>query len=196
VIEVFGFVTGVVNVWLLARQKIWNWPIGIANNLAYLILFATSGLYGDSGLQAVYIVLGVYGWLLWLRGAGRTELRVTSTSTKLWAQLTLITLAAGLILRWFLARFTDSTVPSWDAVTTALSLTATYGQCRKLLESWWIWILADLIYIPLYVYKGLWLTAVLYGVFLLLCLFGLRSWLQESGAMETEARQNTAHLLG
>ncbi len=194
-IEVFGFVTGVVNVWLLARQNIWNWPIGIANNLAYLILFATSGLYGDSGLQFVYIVLAIYGWWLWLHRPAGDTLRVSRTSTKVWLQLVVATVAAGLILRWFLARFTDSTVPSWDATTTALSLAATYGQCKKLLESWWLWILADLIYIPLYIYKGLRLTSVLYAVFLLLCIFGLRSWLKESGAVEPEAGENAPDLL-
>ena len=194
-IEVFGFITGVVNVWLLARQNIWNWPIGIANNLAYLILFATSGLYGDSGLQFVYIVLAIYGWWLWLHRTSGDTLRVSHTSSKVWLQLIVATLAAGLILRWFLARFTDSTVPSWDATTTALSLAATYGQCRKFLESWWIWILADLIYIPLYIYKGLRLTSVLYAVFLLLCIFGLRSWIKESGAMEPEAGQHAPDLL-
>jgi nicotinamide mononucleotide transporter len=195
VIEIFGFVTGVVNVWLLARQNIWNWPIGIANNLAYLILFATSGLYGDSGLQFVYIVLAIYGWWLWLHRAGGDTLRISRTAPKVWLQLVFATLAAGLILRWFLARFTDSTVPAWDATTTALSLAATYGQCKKLLESWWIWILADLIYIPLYMYKGLRLTSVLYAVFLLLCIFGLRSWLRESGAVEPEAGENAPDLL-
>ena len=110
-------------------------------------MFAINGIYGDSGLQALYIVLGIYGWWLWLRG-GVTDFPVTRTSPVLWAQLTCGTLAASLILRWFLARFTDSTVPDWDGLTTALSLAATYAQCRKLLESWWIWILADLIYIP------------------------------------------------
>ena len=194
-IEIFGFVTGVVNVWLLARQNIWNWPVGIANNLAYLILFATSGLYGDSGLQFVYIVLGIYGWWLWLHRTGGDTLRVSRTSSKVWLQLVVATLAAGLILRWFLARFTDSTVPSWDATTTALSLAATYGQCKKLLECWWIWILADLIYIPLYIYKGLRLTSVLYAVFLLLCIFGLRSWLRQSGAVKPEAGQHAPDLL-
>ncbi len=194
-IEVFGFVTGVVNVWLLARQNIWNWPIGIANNLAYLILFATSGLYGDSGLQFVYIVLAIYGWWLWLHRTGRNTLQISRISSKVWLQLIVATLAAGFILRWFLARFTDSTVPSWDATTTALSLAATYGQCKKLLESWWIWILADLIYIPLYIYKGLRLTSVLYAVFLLLCIFGLRSWLRESGAVQPEAGQHAPDLL-
>jgi nicotinamide mononucleotide transporter len=179
-IEIFGFVTGVLNVWLLARQVVWNWPIGIANNLAYLILFATSGLYGDAGLQVVYVVLGVYGWSTWVRGkAGGNGLSVSRTSLRVWKQLGVATLLAALLLRWFLRRFTDSTVPGWDGVTTALSLAATYGQCRKLLESWWIWILADLIYIPLYIYKGLRLTAGLYSVFLVLCVFGLRSWERE-----------------
>jgi nicotinamide mononucleotide transporter len=195
VIEIFGFVTGVVNVWLLARQNIWNWPIGIANNLAYLILFATTGLYGDSGLQFVYIVLGVYGWWLWLHQTGNDTLKVTRTTPKVWLQLVIASLAAGLILRWFLARFTDSTVPGWDAVTTSLSLAATYGQCKKLLESWWIWILVDLIYIPLYIYKGLRLTSVLYLVFLLLCIFGLREWLRESGAVQAEAGKHAPDLL-
>jgi nicotinamide mononucleotide transporter len=182
-IEAFGFVTGAVNVWLLARQNIWNWPIGIANNLAYLLLFATSGLYGDAGLQVVYITLAIYGWRIWLRRGSEPGsaggLAVTRTKAKAWMRLVPVTLLAVLMLRWFLARFTDSTVPGWDGLTTALSLAATYGQCRKLLESWWIWILADMIYIPLYVYKGLWLTSVLYFVFLLLCIFGLREWMRE-----------------
>lgn len=195
-IETFGFVTGALNVWLLARQKVWNWPIGIANNLAYLILFATTGLYGDAGLQVVFIALGIYGWWVWLRGAGRDALRVSRTSPRLWAILVPATLAAGLVLRWFLAHFTDSTVPSWDGATTALSLAAIYGQCKKLLESWWIWILADLIYIPLYIYKDLRLTSLLYLVFLLLCIFGLRSWLKESRSMQAEPRKDTADLLG
>ena len=82
--------------------------------------------------------------------------------------------AVGLAI--FLRRFTDSTVPGWDGFTTALSLAAIYGQTKKYLESWWIWILADLIYIPLYIYKHLWLTSGLYFVFFLLCVMGLREW--------------------
>ena len=195
-IEVFGFVTGAVNVWLLARQNIWNWPIGIANNLAYLILFATSGLYGDAGLQAVYVVLAIYGWRLWFHRGTGPSLPVIRTSRSTWKYLTVMTVLSALFLRWFLARFTDSTVPGWDGATTALSLAATYGQCRKLLESWWLWILVDLIYIPLYLYKGLWLTAILYFVFLLLCIFGLREWLRESPAMEPETGEHAANLLG
>jgi nicotinamide mononucleotide transporter len=89
---------------------------------------------------------------------------------------------AALLLARFLATYTDSTVPRWDGLTTSISLAATYGQCKKLVESWWLWIVADLIYIPLYLYKSLWLTSILYGVFLVLCIVGLRSWM---GALRT-----------
>jgi nicotinamide mononucleotide transporter len=177
VTEVLGFVTGAVCVWLLARQIIWNWPIGIANNALYLIVFLRSGLYGDAGLQVVYMILGAYGWWTWLHVTpGRAELPITRTSGGTWTWLIPATGVAAIGLALFLGRFTDSTVPGWDGFTTALSLAAIYGQSRKYVESWWIWIAADVIYIPLYIYKHLWLTSVLYLVFLILCVIGLREW--------------------
>lgn len=180
-IEVLGFLTGAVNVWLLARQNIWNWPIGLANNALYIAVFVTAGLYGDAGLQLVYITLGVYGWWSWTRpswaNSGRgAELQVVRTPRAAWMWMVAVAALAALGLQFFLRRCTDSTVPGWDGLTTALSLAAIYGQCRKYVESWWIWIAADLIYIPLYMYKNLWLTASLYFVFLLLCVMGLREW--------------------
>jgi nicotinamide mononucleotide transporter len=174
--ELFGFLTGAVGVWLLARQNIWNWPIGIANGIFYVLVFLRSGLYGDAGLQLVYIAMNAYGWHLWLRPARAAALAVSRTPKPVWTWLAPATLTAALALAWFLKRFTDSSVPGFDGATTALSLAALYGQSKKFLESWWIWILADLIYIPLYLYKGLWLTSLLYGVFLVLCVMGLRSW--------------------
>ena len=188
--ETFGFLTGVINVWLLARQNIWNWPVGLANNLAYVLVFLTSGLYGDAGLQIVYIVLGSYGWWNWARRGSSARLPVTRTPVVVWAYLAPLALAGFGILRWFLGRFTDSTVPLWDGLTTALSLSAIFGQSRKYLESWWLWILADVIYIPLYIYKHLWLTSALYLIFLLLCIFGLRQWKREAAplpAMQADA---------
>ena len=191
--EILGFLTGAINVWLLAKQNIWNWPVGLANNALYVAVFLRSGLYGDAGLQLVYITLGIYGWWLWAQrqSAGSDEvLHVTKTPSPAWTWLIPMTALAAVGLYFFLSRFTDSTVPQWDALTTALSLAATYGQAKKYLESWWIWIVADVIYIPLYVYKSLNLTAALYFVFLILCVMGLRSWsaaLRESSTSNTRA---------
>jgi len=177
IVEILGFVTGALCVWLLARENIWNWPIGIANNIFYVAVFLKSGLYGDAGLQVVYIVLAAYGWWIWAFPAGvGAELPVAKTSLRQWTWLILATVLATFLLRAFLAAWTPSTVPAWDGLTTALSLAATWGQCKKLVESWWLWIAVDIVYIPLYVYKGLRLTAVLYFVFMLLCIAGLRSW--------------------
>ncbi|MEU4089793.1 nicotinamide riboside transporter PnuC [Streptomyces aureus] len=177
--EALGFATGAVCVWLVARQHIANWPVGIANNVFFIVLFLQAGLYADAGLQVVFIALAGYGWWIWARGDGPATadaLPVRRSTGTEWLWLT----AAGVLgtgaLTVLLDRATDSTVPFWDALTTALSLAATYGQCRKLLESWWLWIAADLVYIPLYAYKGLYLTSLLYVGFLALCVAGLLGW--------------------
>jgi nicotinamide mononucleotide transporter len=175
--ELLGFLTGVVNVWLLARQNIWNWPVGIANTLIYFAVFLRSGLYGDAGLQLVFTTLNAYGWWRWLHpGARYQKLPVTRTGRRASAWLASVIALTAIGLFEFLSRFTDSTVSGWDAITTALSLGAIYGQTRKWVESWWLWILVDLMYIPLYIYKALWLTALLYVVFLVLSIIGLKAW--------------------
>lgn len=175
--EVLGFATGALCVWLVAQQHILNWPMGIANNLLWILLFATAGLYADSALQVVYIGLGLWGWWQWLYGgADRTARAVTGTTAREWAGL----LAAGVLgtlgLTWFLDTQTPSTVPFLDAVTTAISLMAVYGQAKKRWESWLLWMTADVIYVPLYHHKGLDLTAILYVGFFLLCVKGLLAW--------------------
>jgi nicotinamide mononucleotide transporter len=184
--ELLGFATGALCVLLVVRQHVANWPIGIVNVLLLMLVFSTAGLYADAGLQIVYVVLGLYGWWQWtVGGANRSRLRVASTSRPQWLGLAV----AGAVLTgtlWlFLDRFTDSTVPLPDALTTALSLLATFGQARKLVESWWLWIAADLIYIPLYAYKDLYLTAILYVGFLGLCVLGLRAWRADHRAQST-----------
>ena len=125
-----GFATGLVNVWLLVRQHILNWPLGILNVLLLMLVFWSAGLYADAGLQIVYVVLGCYGWWAWIYGGARPHparrprdhpRRVARRSAVAGVLLT-----GGLWL--FLDRLTGSTVPLADAVTTALSLLATYGQ--------------------------------------------------------------------
>jgi nicotinamide mononucleotide transporter len=175
--ELLGFATGVLCVWLVVRQHIWNWPLGIANVALLMLVFWEVGLFADAGLQIVFVVLNAYGWWQWVYGGPRrNELPVRVATRNEW----LVLLAAGAVstaaLWLFLDRMTPSTVPLADGLTTALSLMAIYWQAIKRLESWWLWIAADVIYIPLYGYKGLWFTAVLYVVFLSLCVVGLLAW--------------------
>lgn len=175
--EVLGFATGALCVFLVARQHIANWPVGIANNLLFILLFAGAGLFADAGLQVVYIALAGYGWYSWLRGGERRqELLVSRTTARQWQVLALAGIVGVVTMTLFLDHLTSSTVPLAHATTTVLSLLATWGQCRKKLESWWLWISADLIYIPLYQHKGLTLTALLYLGFLALCVYGLTDW--------------------
>lgn len=164
-----------------APGQLANWPLGIANNLFFIVLFTQAGLYADAGLQIVFIALAVYGWWTWTHGGGpgSDALPVRRTSRTEWTWLITAGVVGTLVLTLLLDRATDSTVPFWDALTTALSLTATYGQCRKRLESWWLWIAADVIYVPLYAYKELYLTSLLYIGFMTLCVLGLRRWTRD-----------------
>ncbi len=174
--EVLGFVTGAWGVWLTVKRNIWNWPIGILNNGFFLILFLRAHLFADSSLQVVYLVLEVLGWYWWLRGgSGRTELPIARTSTGAALALAAILVVATAGMTVGLARVDDA-APFWDALTTVLSLIAQYMLTRKLLENWTVWIVADIVYVGLYAAKGLPLTAVLYALFLAMCVAGLLQW--------------------
>jgi len=174
--EVLGFVTGAWGVWLTVKRNIWNWPIGILNNGFFLILFLRAHLFADSSLQVVYLVLEVLGWYWWLRGgSGRTELPISRTGPRTALALAAIGVAATAGMTVGLARVDDA-APFWDALTTVLSLIAQYMLTRKLLENWTVWIVADIVYVGLYAAKGLPLTAVLYALFLAMCVAGLLQW--------------------
>ncbi|HEY3449196.1 MAG TPA: nicotinamide riboside transporter PnuC [Myxococcales bacterium] len=178
--ELLGDVTGLACVWLVARKHILNWPIGLLNNAFWFLTFWWSKLYGDATLQLVFAALGVYGWLEWARRDAReNELPIRRTTRLEWAALLPVTAAATVLIWALLSRKTDSPVPVWDASVVSLSLAATYGQAKKLLESWWLWIAVDVLSIPLYVVRGLVPTAAVYALFLAMCIVGLRAWAGE-----------------
>jgi len=177
VVEVIGFATGALCVYGVARQSLWNWPVGLLNNAAFGLLFFGVGLYADMALQGIFAVIAVYGWWTWARGQGDTGDLPVRRATRaevdtLTAAAVVGTVAVALLLR----HGTDSAVPVWDSLVLTLSLVATYGQAQKLLSSWYVWILVDLISVPLYLSRGLVLTAVLYVGFTALCVMGLIGW--------------------
>lgn len=176
-LEVLGFVTGALCVFLLVRQNIWNWPIGLANNAFFIVLFYRNGLYADMGLQGFYIAIGLYGWWNWLHGAqDHGAVAVSRTPARWAAALVLAVAAATALLAWVLRRWTNSNVPVLDSLITALSLAAQFMMARKWIENWGVWILANCISVGMLIFKGLYLTSCLYLVYQVLCVMGWRAW--------------------
>lgn len=174
--EVIGFITGGYCVWLAVLENIWNWPIGIINAVAFTILFLHSRLYADAGLQIVYVVLGFIGWYWWLKGGDKkTELKVGRVKLKESLLLTALGIAATVFFVQLLTKINDI-APFWDGLTTVSSLIAQYMLTRKYLENWYVWIATDVIYIGLYAFKHLYLTSILYVLFLSMCIVGVKDW--------------------
>ena len=129
------------------------------------------------GLQAVYFALSLYGWYEWLYGGeNRTELHVSRSSQALGVRLAIIGIACAAILGTLLARFTDAALPYIDSATTSTSLVAQWMMTRKILENWAVWVAVDVVYIAMFVFKRLYLTAGLYAVFLVLAVMGYIQW--------------------
>lgn len=190
--EVFGDVTGLLAVWWTARENVWNWPVGNLNSLLFLVLFVDARLYANAALQVAFLVLGFYGWWVWLRRDDTTaelERPVRRTRPGEWALILAIGVPVLLGWTWWLATRTDSPAPFWDSSVLALSLAATFGQARRLLESWWLWIAVDVVSVPLYASRGLYPTALLFTVFGVLCVVGLRGWTATYAAQRTTPPQ-------
>jgi nicotinamide mononucleotide transporter len=174
--EVFGFIFGAWSVWLCVEASVWNWPVGIINAAFYVIVFFTARLYADMSLQVVYIILGFLGlyWWLW-GGEKRTELPMGHVSARTAVLLTAFVAVFTFGFTIFLTSVNDS-APCVDALTTGMSLAAQYMLTRKLIENWYVWITADVIYIGLYFARHLYLTSVLYAIFLTMCIIGVVQW--------------------
>jgi nicotinamide mononucleotide transporter len=178
-VELVAVAFGLLSVYLAAREHIISWPTAIVNVAIFFALFWRAKLYADAVLQLVYLVLSVYGWYEWrFGGAQHSRLQVSRATRKHWLVVVPLFLVGGLGLGALLARYTDSPVPYFDALLTAASLVAQWMMTRKLLENWVIWIAADLVYVPLFIQRGLPLTAVQYAVFLLLAALGWHGWRQ------------------
>ncbi len=175
-LEAVSFVTGAICVWLTVRANVWNFPIGLVNTASFSVVFFEARLFGDAALQGVYLVLGLVGWYLWLYGGERrTALRVVRASGGEKAAVACMVVILTVVL-WRTLHFAGGSASFWDAATTSVSLGAQWLLNRKRLETWHLWILVDIVYVPLYLSRGLNLTALLYAVFLVMAVMGLSHW--------------------
>lgn len=183
-VEVLGFVTGAACVILAGRRSVWNFPVGIANTALFLWLFTDAGLYADAGLQIVFMVLGVTGWIGWLRARGaeqaahlaRDEAFVVHAPRRALPALLVVGVLGTVALAWLLTQHTDSTAQVPDAATTVGSLVAQFMLNRRWIESWLVWIVVDVAYVALYWSRDLHITAVLYTGFVGICVASFVSW--------------------
>lgn len=175
--EIVAALFGIISVFLSTRENIWSWPTAIVNVALYTVVFYHARLYADMGLQVIYLVLSIYGWYEWrFGGANRTVLRVSRATPRLLVLLLALDLVAWLALATLLARHTDAAVPYLDSLLTTTSLVAQWMMTRKILECWILWIAVDVVYVPMFIARGLVPTAGLYAVFLVLAVLGYRDW--------------------
>jgi nicotinamide mononucleotide transporter len=194
-IEITATALGFVNQWLAIRQHIWCWPVGIASVLGFAFVFWDAKLYSDAGLQVLYIVLQLIGWVRWRSHAAglagrRSLLPVTVLPWRtrlLWAGAVA---AVALMLGGAMRGLTDASMPFADATATSLSLVGQWLQARKVLDSWAFFIAGNLIFITLYVSKGLYATTLLFVFLTAMAVVGFVRWRR---SMEDGDASGAAH---
>lgn len=187
-IELLGTLSGLVSVWLATRAHVLTWATGIVNEAFFFLLFFQVQLYSDMLLQVFFFVVSVYGWINWRKKTGAEKKGISVLSAD-WRLIYLGILVLGTLVLGFVMSRIDVWLPQWfvqpaaypyaDAFTTMASVLATFLLARKCLESWWLWIVVDVVAVVLYFLKGINFVAVEYLVFLGLATYGLLNWRKE-----------------
>jgi len=186
-LELAGTVTTVLGIWLTTRRLLSCWPVVLAADVIYLIVFYRAKLFSDALLQIFFVAFTLYGWWHWWRGVREDgEVLVEPLDAK----GLLIGLGAGavgaVLLGWLMVRV-GAALPHLDAALTSYSLVASWWQARKHTANWWLWIVVDVIYVGEYIYKDLWPTALLYVGLVGLAVLGLRAWRQAKNGIQIAA---------
>lgn len=186
-VELAGFITTVLGIWLTTRRSMLCWPVILAADIFYLIVFYRAQLLSDALLQVFFLAFTLYGWAHWWRGVREEgEVRVVPLAL----QSLIIAVLAGVVGSFVLgelAKRLHAALPFLDATLTSYSLVASWWQARKHTASWWLWIVVDLTYIGEYLYKDLRATALLYLILVALAVLGLRDWKRAEAAVQRPA---------
>lgn len=186
-LEIAGFVTTLVGIWLTTRRLLICWPVVLAADFLYLAVFYRARLFSDALLQIFFVIFTVYGWWHWWRGIREDgEVRVVPLSVRNWLAGLAVGAIGAVLLGWLMVRI-GAALPHLDAALTSYSLVASWWQARKHTANWWLWIVVNLVYIGEYVYKDLWPTAVLYLLLVILAVMGLVEWRRAPAAIQTAA---------
>lgn len=186
ILQIAGVLLGLTYLWLEYRADIRLWIVGLVMPVVHGALYFKAGLYADCSMQVYYVLAGLYGWAVWRRARRRTApeaakkapATIVHTPLEQIPGLVAVYVAAHAAIYLLLVRFTNSTVPFWDAGTTAASIVAMWMLSRKQVEQWLVWLAVDMVTVGLYFYKGIPLTAGLYALYSVLAVAGYLRWRQ------------------
>lgn len=175
--ELAAMILAVAYLLFAVKEIIWCWAAAFVSTLIYAAVFLQANLYMDSALQLFYTLMAVYGWTQWRSPGDAKQGLQISTRRASWHGLMLaavffLSLVSGALLD----RFTEAAFPYLDSLTTWASVLATWMVARKILENWVYWIVIDSVSIYLYIDRGLYLTVVLFALYVGIAFFGLRAW--------------------
>jgi nicotinamide mononucleotide transporter len=186
-VELAGFITTALGIWLTTKRLLICWPVVLAADILYLAVFYRARLLSDALLQLFFIAFTLYGWWHWWRGVREEgEVRVEPLAFRPF----LIAIAAGITGSFILgeiAKHLHAALPWLDAALASFSLVGSWWQARKHIANWVLWIVVNLFYIGEYIYKDLWITAVLYAGLVFLAIIGLRDWRRAARSAQTAA---------
>jgi nicotinamide mononucleotide transporter len=175
-LEVIGVITGLLCVYLAAKNIIWNWPFAIISVTIYIFIFFNSHLYADMGLQFYFLATNIYGWYFWSRKPATDDKTPVVLIKKQEAIVSLIAIAIFTVFLGSVLKYTTASYPYIDSFCTAVSLVAQFFLARKVLENWLLWVFVDVIYVGVYIFKGLHLTALMYAIYVAIALMGYIDW--------------------
>ena len=176
-LEIIAVIFGLLSVWYAKKVNILVFPTGIISVVIYMYICFGAKLYADAGINFVYFVMSIYGWYAWTRvGEQKKERPISMCSKKEHIINIFMFVFFFLILNYILKNYTDSNVPVWDSFTTSIFIVAMWLMAIKKVENWIYWIIADVISIPLYFYKGLVFTSFQFTVFLIIAILGYIEW--------------------
>jgi len=175
-LEITGVITGLSCVYLAALNNIWNWPIAVVSVGIYIFIFFGAHLYADMGLQFYFMAMNFYGWYYWSKKPANEEKSPVLLITKKEIVFSIIAIIVFTYILGSILKYTPASYPYIDSFCTACSLVAQVFLARKVLENWLIWIFVDVIYVGVYIYKHLDLTAVMYAIYVGIALLGYIDW--------------------
>ena len=171
------------SVWLLANNKPLGWWIGLIGTLLYIWIFYVVWLPGEMLIQAYFLLTSLCGIWIWLRGGDKSTEKPVEHITKPIFIISSIVFILGWAGFYWLFSAMEGKVPFWDSFTTIVSFIAQYFLVKRYVESWHLWLIVDVVYVPLYASRGLYVTAGLYAIFLFLAYRGLKNfqaeWIKE-----------------